>query len=236
MVGRRFNIFASFHSPSAVMLTVTLHQCGHLAGKVLVPTSSHTSRLISARFQLDLLNSTMLLIARTDSESAKLISSTVDVDDHEYLLGTTTKAAKSLAQVLSEAEARGAVGPEIDKLEVEWTSSHKLCTFNQGWTSPVHQVTATQSRPRFYIAVEAAIQQSNIPTKAASYDAYLTAATGKSNGEAREIARQILGKEVFWDWDRRSIYLNRARHSLICSQYQFLVLGKDTTNTPAALT
>jgi isocitrate lyase len=74
----------------------------------------------------------MLLIARTDSESAKLIASTADVGDHEYVLGTTTKGSKSLAQVLSEAEAEGASGPEIDRLEMEWTATHEMCTFNQG--------------------------------------------------------------------------------------------------------
>lgn len=74
----------------------------------------------------------MLLIARTDSESAKLISSDVDVDDHEFILGTTTNDTKSLAQVLADAEARGASGAEVDQLEADWTASHELCTFGQG--------------------------------------------------------------------------------------------------------
>ena len=107
-------------------------QCGHLAGKVLVPTSTHISRFIAARFQLDLLKSTMLLIARTDSEAGKLISSTVDMTDHEFIKGTTTPASKSLAQVLQEAEAVGKSAKEINNLEAAWMASHELITFNEG--------------------------------------------------------------------------------------------------------
>jgi isocitrate lyase len=74
----------------------------------------------------------MLLIARTDSESGKLLSSNVDVMDHEFVLGTTTKDSVSLAQALADAEARGATGAEVNKLEQEWTKNHQMCTFNQG--------------------------------------------------------------------------------------------------------
>ncbi|KAJ7150208.1 isocitrate lyase [Mycena filopes] len=156
-------------------------KCGHLGGKVVVPTSTHISRLIASRFQLDLLKSTMLLIARTDSESAKLLSSSVDTADHEFILGTTSKVSKGLAQVLSDAEARGATGAEVDALEQEWTTEHPLCTFDQ--------------------AVEAAIAKSTLENKDSAYKAYLTAVEGKSNSEAREVATDILGEPVFWDWD-----------------------------------
>lgn len=78
------------------------------------------------------MKSTMLLIARTDSESAKLISSTVDAADHEFIKGTTKKESQSLAQVLADAEARGATGAEIDGLEKQWMERHKLVTFDQG--------------------------------------------------------------------------------------------------------
>ena len=74
----------------------------------------------------------MLLIARTDSESGKLLSSNVDVADHEFILGTTRKGCVSLAQALADAEARGATGAEVDGLEQDWTQSHPMCTFNQG--------------------------------------------------------------------------------------------------------
>ncbi|KAK0466337.1 isocitrate lyase [Desarmillaria tabescens] len=150
-------------------------------GKVLVPTSTHVSRLISARFQLDLMKSTMLLIARTDSESGKLLSSNIDVADHEYLLGTTTEDSKSMAQVLAEAEASGASGAEIDGLEQQWTKDHVMCTFNE--------------------AVEKAINESAIEDKASAYQSYLIAVEGKSTNEARDIAKDILGKAVFWDAD-----------------------------------
>jgi len=78
------------------------------------------------------MKSTMLLIARTDSESGKLISSNVDITDHEFIVGTITKGSRPLAQVLAEAEAKGATGAEVDRLEREWTESHEMCTFNQG--------------------------------------------------------------------------------------------------------
>ena len=115
-------------------------QCGHLSGKVVVPTSTHISRLVASRFQLDLLQHTMLLIARTDAESAHLLSSSVNVHDHPYIWGVRTRLPDGshrppLAEVLDRAEAEGQSGAKIDNLEAKWLFEVKLTTFDEGKTS-----------------------------------------------------------------------------------------------------
>lgn len=114
-------------------------QCGHLSGKVVVPASAHIARLVASRFQLDLLQHTMLLIARTDAQSARLLSSTVDARDHPYIQGVRTRLPDgsrrpALAEVLDCAEAEGQSGADIDNLEAKWLSEVKLTTFDEGKT------------------------------------------------------------------------------------------------------
>lgn len=53
-------------------------------------------------------------------------------------------------------------------------------------------------------AVKAAIDKSDIGDKETAYKGYLSAVEGKSNSDARDIAEDILGAPVFWNWDRKS--------------------------------
>ncbi|HMJ92728.1 MAG TPA: isocitrate lyase [Allosphingosinicella sp.] len=65
-------------------------KCGHLGGKVLIPTQAHIRNLDAARLAADVCGVPTILVARTDAESARLITSDVDECDHEFLTGERT--------------------------------------------------------------------------------------------------------------------------------------------------
>jgi isocitrate lyase len=63
-------------------------KCGHLGGKVLVPTQEFITKLISARLAADICGVPTVLIARTDAEAARLITSDVDDRDKPFIIGS----------------------------------------------------------------------------------------------------------------------------------------------------
>src|SRR5918995_1774946 len=65
-------------------------KCGHLGGKVLIPTAAHERNLIAARLAADVCSVPTLVIARTDAESAQLITSDIDERDVEFITGERT--------------------------------------------------------------------------------------------------------------------------------------------------
>jgi len=65
-------------------------KCGHMGGKVLVPTSQHIRTLKSARLATDVLGVPTLIVARTDSLAATLLTSDVDERDRQFLTGERT--------------------------------------------------------------------------------------------------------------------------------------------------
>lgn len=118
-------------------------KCGHVAGKVIVSTGEHIDRLVAARFQWDLMNAETLLVGRTDCLAARLINSTVDVRDHEFILGVTDETLTPLAEELFIMEANGISGTAIDDFESSWLESVRLVTFDEG----NHQFRPLKIRP-----------------------------------------------------------------------------------------
>ncbi|QBR41195.1 isocitrate lyase [Kerstersia gyiorum] len=65
-------------------------KCGHLGGKVLVPTREAVAKLAAARLAADVLNVPTLLVARTDADAADLLTSDVDENDRPFITGERT--------------------------------------------------------------------------------------------------------------------------------------------------
>jgi isocitrate lyase len=85
-------------------------KCGHMGGKVLVPTRTAIKHLIAARLAADVCDVPMVLIARTDADAASLLTSDVDERDHEFLTGERTpegffRVRAGLDQAIARAQS-----------------------------------------------------------------------------------------------------------------------------------
>ena len=85
-------------------------KCGHLGGKVLIPTGHFIRTLVAARLAADVLDVPTLVIARTDADSARLITSDVDERDRPFLTGERTpegfhRITGGLAMAIARAKA-----------------------------------------------------------------------------------------------------------------------------------
>jgi isocitrate lyase len=96
-------------------------KCGHLGGKVLVPTSQFIRTLTAARFAADVMGVPTLILARTDAEAATLLTSDVDPRDKEFMTGErTTEGFYKVRNGLDAAIARSlAYAPYADMLWFE---------------------------------------------------------------------------------------------------------------------
>ena len=83
-------------------------KCGHMGGKVLVPTSQAIRNLVAARLAADVSNVPTIIIARTDASAAKLLTSDIDPRDQEFLSGErTAEGFFCVRDGLDQAIARG---------------------------------------------------------------------------------------------------------------------------------
>jgi len=93
-------------------------KCGHMGGKVLVPTQEATNKLTAARLAADICNVPTVLVARTDAEGANLITSDVDERDAPFIdaaRGRTSEGFFYVKAGLKQAIARGrAYAPYAD--------------------------------------------------------------------------------------------------------------------------
>src|SRR6202171_3173885 len=96
-------------------------KCGHLGGKVLVPTAEAIQKLVAARLAADCLGVPTLIMARTDAQSAYLLTSDTDPRDREFLTGNrTTEGFFCIRGGLDSAIARGiAYAPYADLIWCE---------------------------------------------------------------------------------------------------------------------
>jgi isocitrate lyase len=96
-------------------------KCGHMGGKVLIPTQAAVKHLVAARLAADVMGVPTLVIARTDANGANLLMSDVDERDHAFITGErTSEGFYRVRAGLDQAIARGlAYAPYADLIWCE---------------------------------------------------------------------------------------------------------------------
>ncbi|MFN3416243.1 MAG: isocitrate lyase [Caldimonas sp.] len=117
----------------------SVKKCGHMGGKVLVPTREAVSKLVAARLAADVMGTPTVLIARTDAEAADLITSDIDDNDKPYCTGErTVEGFFRTKPGLEQAVSRGlAYAPYADMI---WCETGKPdLTYAKKFAEAIHK-------------------------------------------------------------------------------------------------
>ena len=118
----------------------SVKKCGHMGGKVLVPTREAVEKLIGARLAADCMGVPTLILARTDAEAADLVTSDIDANDKRFCTGErTVEGFFKTRNGLEQAIARGlAYAPYADLL---WCETGKPdLGFAKAFADAIHAV------------------------------------------------------------------------------------------------
>ncbi|MBT9391639.1 isocitrate lyase [Hymenobacter sp. NST-14] len=141
-------------------------KCGHLGGKVLVPTQEAINKLVAARLAADVMGVPTLVVARTDADAADLLTSDIDPRDQPFVLQEAERTSEGFFRVrcgLEAGIARGlAYAPYADLIWME--TSHPDLEQARQFAEAIHaqfpgKLLAYNCSPSFNWAAKLSVQE-----------------------------------------------------------------------------